>query len=730
MTSHDFVNGKWLAQAASGTQRYATEVMKAATAGGRAEGLTLVIPCDAEVPSWAAGLRVIRSRLRGAAFEQLALPWISRTGHLYSFAGPASILRRDQTVVMHDAMPFRHPETFRPAFVWWYRLMYGVLSRSTRRLFTVSRFSREELASVLGVPEDRFGIAPCGADHVSPEVAGTSGAPLPRPPGAYLLLVGNLAPHKNTAAALRALGAAKLPVLVVGSAQDQVFRNVDLPQLDDVVFLGRVDDARLQQLYANAAALVAPSRYEGFGIPVVEAGRLGCPSIVASGSALEDVVGDGGLVFERDDLGACADLARRLLADRTLRDELGQRARANAARFSWASTAAVLFEQDPTVRVLHVTETFSAGTGSAIVGFAASTADQGIDSVLLAQDRGSGLLGSLPRSPFSRARILVPGLLNLWRAVGPTVREVRPDVVHAHSSLAGAVVRLRLAARRKPRVVYSPHCFAFERRDVARPVRLAFRVVERALARVTDAFVCVSPHEAKLAAGLAPRAPVVSLVNVFEVLSPAPARRGSARQWQVACMGRVMPQKDPAMFATIVARLTAAEPGTTGRWIGAGTDEGGMAALQAAGVEVTGWLAPSAIGDALAEASVYVHTASWEAGPPIAVLDAIRAGLPVVVRRSEAYDEVLPASWQFDTVDEAVAMTLALRDPARLAAQVDDQWVVLQQLAGRSPGAVLAQAYRDVSGRAAPPRSSSGKHEEASVAQEEAPVAQEWGRPA
>ena len=161
-----FLNGKWLAQTPSGTQRYATEVVKAAIGTRLAERLTLVLPRDATVPAWAGEIPVIRSRLRGTLFEQLALPWISRHGHLYSLAGPAPLARRNQTVLLHDATPYRHPATFRRSFVLWYRLLYRVLSRRADRLITVSDFSRRELADVLGIQAVSIDVAPCGADHV------------------------------------------------------------------------------------------------------------------------------------------------------------------------------------------------------------------------------------------------------------------------------------------------------------------------------------------------------------------------------------------------------------------------------------------------------------------------------------------------------------------------------------------------------------------------------------
>jgi hypothetical protein len=181
--------------------------------------------------------------------------------------------------------------------------------------------------------------------------------------------------------------------------------------------------------------LVAPSSYEGFGLPIVEAGRLGCPTVYAMGSAMTEVAGDAGIGFPAGDSGKCVELVKQIVSSRDLREDLGARARKNAARFSWARTAETIFasetpsaavvhaetRQSP-LRTLHITETFSAGTGSAIIGYAKAIQGQGVESSLLAQDRGSGLFEELGESsPFANARIIGSGLVNLWRAIGSTV---------------------------------------------------------------------------------------------------------------------------------------------------------------------------------------------------------------------------------------------------------------------------------------------------------------------
>jgi glycosyltransferase involved in cell wall biosynthesis len=347
------------------------------------------------------------------------------------------------------------------------------------------------------------------------------------------------------------------------------------------------------------------------------------------------------------------------------------------------------------LRVLHVTESFAAGTGLAIISFARATRDQGVESFLLAQDRGSNLLDELRAdSPFSVARIVPAGLRALRRGVEEAIAQFQPDLVHVHSSFAGAVVRLLPV--RTP-VVYSPHCFAFERRDVSRVRRVLFRAAERVLSWRTAAFVCVSPHEAEAARRLSSGALVRYLINSSLPVKPAPQPIAAPSDGAVrlVAVGRLSPQKDAAMFADVVTALRATGVTVEATWVGDGEDEAALAALQQAHVRLTGWLASQRVPALLAQQSLYVHTAAWEAGP-IAVLDAMAAGIVVVARRIDAYEGLLPPDWLFDDVPEAVEMIKALgHGPAR-ETRIRQQHELLERFKTRGPTAVLAQVYGEV----------------------------------
>ena len=335
------VNGKWLAQPTTGTQRFAEEIVRWLTARPDLD-IVMHLPRRAVLPEWLpTGTAVVRSRLDGVAFEQLALPWAARGRLVLSLRGPAPLLARRQVAVIHDASPFRFPHTYTRVFGTWHRTVARVLARRANALVTVSHFSAGELAEVLGVPRDRFVVVPNGADHLD--------AVEPTDPGLtaegsdFALAVGTLAAHKNLAPVLRVLAARGIPTVVVGArGSGRVFAAADVPRDSAITYAGRLTDGDLAWLYRHAGVLVFPSRYEGFGVPVVEAQRAGCPVVAAASGALPEVVGDGAVLVPPNEPELIADAVQRVMADRQERGRLIDVGRVNAARFTWEQSADML----------------------------------------------------------------------------------------------------------------------------------------------------------------------------------------------------------------------------------------------------------------------------------------------------------------------------------------------------------------------------------------------------
>ena len=334
------LNGRFLSQPTTGTQRYALELASrlAARHPGR---VVLHVPRGVVVPAdLAATVRVRESRARGQLFEQVVLPWRTRRDLLLSLGGPAPVAARGQVATLHDVSVFRHPDTYSRPFRAWYRVMYRVLARRAERVLTVSEFSARELRAVLGLDADRVRVVPNGSDHVDrfrprrPDLGGAEarlGAGEPR-----VLCVGTFARHKNVAPALDALEAAGVPSVVVGARGDgRVFADAGAKRWAGATFAGRLTDDELAWLYGAATALVFPSLYEGFGIPVVEAQRLGCPVVAFRVGPLPEVAGDGAALCDPDDPAGLATAVQALADDPVRRAGLVEAGRRNAARYTW-----------------------------------------------------------------------------------------------------------------------------------------------------------------------------------------------------------------------------------------------------------------------------------------------------------------------------------------------------------------------------------------------------------
>lgn len=167
--------------------------------------------------------------------------------------------------------------------------------------------------------------------------------------GKYFLFVGTLEPRKNLPRLLRAykcycqVTPQPLPLKIVGGGGwggEDIAGLVDSLKLGQwVELLGKVEDSALVGLYGEAYALMMPSLYEGFGLPVVEALSLGVPVIISRDSAMSEVAGSAGLFVDPESEREITDALLRLTADRQLYNELRSRAAVEIGRYDWDDSA-------------------------------------------------------------------------------------------------------------------------------------------------------------------------------------------------------------------------------------------------------------------------------------------------------------------------------------------------------------------------------------------------------
>lgn len=286
----------------------------------------------------------------------------------------------------------------------------------------------------------------------------------------------------------------------------------------------------------------------------------------------------------------------------------------------------------PVTRVVHVVEAYGGGAAAAVADYVESRPDLQHD--LVYADRPDARV--LPRSTsiFASQRQLSAGHLRWVVQLTKLMRSTpRGTVFHAHSSMAGAYLRLVTMGVRGRPTVYTPHCYAFERRDKNRAVVMAFYLIEKMLAWWSPATVVAacSPRELSLARRLRRGVSGVVVPNIApSEIGWHPLRRPPASRPVVVGAGRLSPQKDPSYFVSCVTALRDAGVDVDARWLGDG-DEQMRADLDEVGVEVSGWLDRAEFTARLGKADVYVHTGAWE-GFPITVLEAVTAGVPTLVR--------------------------------------------------------------------------------------------------
>jgi alpha-1,3-rhamnosyl/mannosyltransferase len=265
-----------------------------------------------------------------------------------SFDGPT-------VITLHDLTHLHYPETQPPARLREIerRLADGV--QQAQLILTDSQFIADEAQAYFALPAERFIVAPLGvAARFHPRSAEDIDLVL-KAHGVetreYLLCVGTLEPRKNLALALRAHALLpeaqrqQFPLLIVGMAgwQREQFSE-ELRQAlaaGHVCLLGYLPDGQVAQLLAGARALIFPSLYEGFGLPVLEAMASGTPVILVRHSAMPEVAGAAGNYIEPDDPVGLRDAMSRLIDDKTHWQACREAGLQQAKLFSWERCARI-----------------------------------------------------------------------------------------------------------------------------------------------------------------------------------------------------------------------------------------------------------------------------------------------------------------------------------------------------------------------------------------------------
>lgn len=264
-----------------------------------------------------------------------------------------------RVTTVHDLAFERYPRDNHFSHRVYYRRMTPRFVAASRRVLTVSDATKREIVACYRTDPGKIVVAHPGVVPAFREPVPDTDVQAARARHAggadYFLFVGAIHPRKNLPLLLRAFDrykaetAAASRLLLVGrqawkaEATGQALAAMRFRS--DVVLAGAVPDPELRALYAGALATVFVSRYEGFGMPIVEAMACGGPVITADASSMPEAAGGAALLVDPGDPAALADAMRRVAADERLRADLGRRGRQRAAELRWDLTAGLVWEQ-------------------------------------------------------------------------------------------------------------------------------------------------------------------------------------------------------------------------------------------------------------------------------------------------------------------------------------------------------------------------------------------------
>jgi len=341
---------------AAGIRRYATELVSALTALGEPLEIIALGGEGADLPAGVARVTDSAHPPSNAGWTLIGLPrTAARAGvdliHAPSYTAPfwAGV---PVVLTIHDVSYELHPE--------WYpyrrdrlrRYFYRRSAQTAARVLTVSAFSASEISRAYGIPRDCITVTPLGVH--STFGAGDPNLPLDLPAHIsepFLLHVGDLHERRNLTVVVDALlearrhfGAAAAVSLVLagidrGVADGLCAMAAEAGTPEAVVALGAVEEDRIRALYRGALALVYPSLYEGFGLPLVEAMASGTPVLASHEASIPEVLGGAGVLLDPRDVSAWREAIIRLMNDEALRNDLKARGLARAATFTWQRTA-------------------------------------------------------------------------------------------------------------------------------------------------------------------------------------------------------------------------------------------------------------------------------------------------------------------------------------------------------------------------------------------------------
>ena len=291
---------------------------------------------------------------------ELRLPKVFKDLKIDLFLSPDGFLslssKTPSIAVIHDINFEHHPKDLKFSHSKFYRLFFKKYAHKASRIVTVSDYSKQDISKTYNIPLSKIDISLNGVNNYFHPIGLQKQLDARKKYSEgkdYFLFVGALHPRKNIKRLLNSFDQFKSAtnssnkLLIVGAKMwwnDELKSCIDqLTNKNDVIFTGRKSLEELNTLYSSAIAFCFVPYFEGFGIPIIEAMKCGCPVITSKCTAMPEVAGKAALLVNPLDVNEITDAMIKLNSNSDLRAELSERGQIHSQKFSWNATADALW---------------------------------------------------------------------------------------------------------------------------------------------------------------------------------------------------------------------------------------------------------------------------------------------------------------------------------------------------------------------------------------------------
>lgn len=347
------INARFLTQSITGVQRFAIE-LSIKLKEYYQDNIQFVSPSNIIHTDIAKQLAVkIIGKKSGHLWEQIELPIFLRKNRnplLINLCNMAPIFYKNKISTLHDITFIKYPNSYSFKFRCFYRILIPLILRSSIKIYTVSEFSKNEIANYYKIDKQKINVIYNAVNKSFKKIIDNS-----LKKKKYILAVSSVKENKNFTLILQAFTKIQkldndIFLYIIGDLNNKNFKSLNLEiykKNNHINFLGRISDDMLIKYYSNASLFVFPSLYEGFGIPVLEAQACGCPVVCSNTSSLPEIVNKSASMANPLNLDDFIEKITDILNSPEVAKIYIKKGFNNVNRFSWEASAKKIIETLP-----------------------------------------------------------------------------------------------------------------------------------------------------------------------------------------------------------------------------------------------------------------------------------------------------------------------------------------------------------------------------------------------